>query len=1063
MPTAIHKKFYCFRVTLSDGDWIVRPLMGNDYLWLNQSEKELANAITLQFNHYHSGEGRLLEIMHDFPHMQPESYPLSIHLPESQDKLRQAIDLNFDMYFAKLGDEEFLGFEPVFRTTSFGATLDELIENMQANISMALAREKKSDTLAKIIPTQWFKKTTVKAVDVFIETYSLNEIGKLEQVKNIKYLPGVADKINASSVHPAWHLEQEAEIMYDVLLGKFRRSILITGRPGVGKSALINGFVKKNQDKPKRPDIYKTNASLLINRLMSDVVWHENLVKVCKELREGNNILYIENFADLFEVGQYEGSNMSIADFLKEYIKRGDVTIISECTTEQLAAIDVYSHGYSSLFHIINLQEQQPDKLREIIFNSISKTALQNKMSISEDAIEETLRLQKRFTPYSGFPGKTIRFLESVIFENQNKNQNIDKDTVLDAFCQETGMPRFLIDQNIELRLDELESRFAENIHGQELAVKTVVDVIATFKAFLSRGEKPIASLLFAGPTGVGKTEMAKVMADYVFGNRKHFVRFDMSEFSDPWSVLRLTGQSNSAQGGLLTGAVRRNPFSVVLFDELEKAHFTFYDLLLQILGEGRLTDNRGEVVDFCSTIVIMTSNIGATNFGRSDLGFRKSGSTEKAAAKHFDREVQKFFRPELFNRIDQIVTFLPLNKQTIRRIVNRELKEIRRREGLLYRNISLHISDEVLDYLGENGYHIKYGARFLQRTIRKQLLIPLAKILNHIKYEKHVGIGVAVQDGKIVFKVEKSGKKTEFEDRQQKILCTANEATKVRRYILQLRENPHFVKILSRLDELKIHKKKYQFYNDQEALNKYNHVEKIITTCDELDHEITGLERKWVKTFFNYNHNENEIITYNANIYSKLEDLRLRIYDENYPEDREAIIAIYGKAENIEIIVKMYLRLAQLRGLDAKARSVWFHLGDHSYKEGLSTERDKTVRGNLYGFEIQIKGPATYRYFEVESGLQIVTDANGNDHKYFLMIQRGGFEKYKTPQGINRKSLFEKLKSRRNISGSLCEDLHYLLKYKDISNFTKHLAAYLDQKFSEKLYSELLTKDEKN
>lgn len=239
-----------------------------------------------------------------------------------------------------------------------------------------------------------------------------------------------------------------------------------------------------------------------------------------------------------------------------------------------------------------------------------------------------------------------------------------------------------------------------------------------------------------------GKTELAKALAEFMFGDTERLIRFDMSEFSDEVAVLRLTGDVSAKGQGLLTDKVRQQPFSVVLFDELEKTHFSFYDLLLQVMGEGRLTDARGQVADFCSSVIIMTSNIGA-GINRQP-GFHDR--SPHALHQHYLHAVQKFFRPELFNRLDQVIPFNALDLNVLRPIVRREIKKIMARDGLRTRNVTLQIDDPVYDYLAHLSSDSHYGARQLQRCLHEQLVIPLATTLN--RYPFSTSIKVAVSKG---------------------------------------------------------------------------------------------------------------------------------------------------------------------------------------------------------------------------------------------------------------------------------------------------------------------------
>ena len=401
----------------------------------------------------------------------------------------------------------------------------------------------------------------------------------------------------------------------------------------------------------------------MIKELTGNTGWQDGLAILCKELAKTKDVLFVRNFMELFEVGQYEGNSVSMADYMRSFIGRGEVTLISECTEEEMARIELRSPNYLSFFQIIRLEAPRKN-LAAIIVQKVQDLARNRRINIDTEAIRETLRLNRRFTPYAGLPGKPIRFLESILInqkagDRKEKNRTLDRSEVLQYFCEETGMPLFMVDPEIPMNPTQIKQDFNNNVFGQERAVNSIVDLLAAVKTALTKTGKPIASLLFVGPTGVGKTELAKVLAQFMFGNRDRMVRFDMSEYADPYSVMRLTGLSYGADG-LLTAAIRRAPFCVLLFDEIEKAHPNFFDLLLQILSEGRLTDSSGKLVNFCSTIIIMTSNIGAGNLQGNRISLTQSIDNE-AVTTHFMSAVQQFFRPELVGRIDEVIPFVTL------------------------------------------------------------------------------------------------------------------------------------------------------------------------------------------------------------------------------------------------------------------------------------------------------------------------------------------------------------------------------------------------------------------
>ncbi len=299
---------------------------------------------------------------------------------------------------------------------------------------------------------------------------------------------------------------------------------------------------------------------------------------------------------------------------------------------------------------------------------------------------------------------------------------------VTTAFSYETGLPSWLLEPSARLDLQAAHAWFAERVIGQEQAVSAVVDLLATVKAELARPGRPIASLLFIGPTGVGKTEMAKALAEFLYQDRRRMTRIDMSEYADPAAAERLIG--GGGREGLLTSKVREQPFGVVLLDEFEKAHPRLFDLLLQVLGEGRLTDATGRLADFRNSVIIMTSNLGVDSFGRAAAGFA-GPSAASDAPEHFAREVERFLRPEMFNRIDRIITFVPLEKATLRQIARRELGLLERRDGIRYRDLRLQFAEGVVDAVVEHGYDPRYGARPIKRTVARYVLAPLAARLN--------------------------------------------------------------------------------------------------------------------------------------------------------------------------------------------------------------------------------------------------------------------------------------------------------------------------------------------
>ena len=342
----------------------------------------------------------------------------------------------------------------------------------------------------------------------------------------------------------------------------------------------------------------------------------------------------------------------------------------------------------------------------------------------------------------AAFPGKAAMFLQTLA--NKHKESDIAREEVLSEFSDRSGLNVRFLDERVELNHDEVVGALSREIVGQRAAVAACADAVTIAKARLNDPVRPIASFLFLGPTGVGKTQCAKSLSKYLFGEDR-LLRFDMNECASYASVARLIGTFDAPEG-LLTSAVRREPFAVLLFDEIEKAHPAFFDLLLGVMGDGRLTDSRGQTVDFTNTIIILTSNLGAQE-AATDLGFRQ---TNQSDASVYRQAAEKFFKPEFFNRLTRVVPFERLRREDVREIASRLIQDVFKREGLIRRGVKLVVETEALNLLADAGYHPQLGARALKRTLERQVTTPMAARLCATTPEQPLIIFLRAREGEI-------------------------------------------------------------------------------------------------------------------------------------------------------------------------------------------------------------------------------------------------------------------------------------------------------------------------
>ena len=551
-----------------------------------------------------------------------------------------------------------------------------------------------------------------------------------------------------SSAARAFEIAKPLEQLAEALGGARGRGVLLVGPGGVGKTALWEEAVRRAGDFGLRETpFWETDAALLTSAVGGFCDWHERCDHLVRLASKEKAIVHLGNLWELSQVGLAIGVYESVAEYLLPAIGRGELTAVCECTEEQFTILERDKPGLVEAFSQIVLDP--PDAAEAlVIYHEVANSRLRGKRPVTDEAFSRLDSLHRRFATYSSAPGRPLKFLSNLLdASDADDTSEVTASEITAAFAAETGLPHFLLEDSVSLDLEEALRWFQSRVMGQETPVRTVVDLLATVKARLTVPEKPIASLLFVGPTGVGKTELAKALAEFLYSDPARMVRIDMSEYAEPIAAQRLIGGFGGE--GLLTAKVRQQPFGVVLLDEFEKAHESVFDLLLQVLGEGRLTDAAGRLADFRNSVVILTSNLGVEGFGGASLGF---ASKDRAAdaEEHFTREASRLLRPEMLNRIDRIIPFHPLSRETLRRIVDRELSAVRRRHGLSSRKVTLDIGDDVRDELARLGHDPRYGARPVRRAVERHLLVPLAEALGRYSVETPLAVGASLKDGEI-------------------------------------------------------------------------------------------------------------------------------------------------------------------------------------------------------------------------------------------------------------------------------------------------------------------------
>jgi ATP-dependent Clp protease ATP-binding subunit ClpC len=502
------------------------------------------------------------------------------------------------------------------------------------------------------------------------------------------------------------------------LLGERRMpSVLLVGPRGAGKSALVRrmarGIMERTRGKgAERRRLWATSADRIVAGMVYLGMWQQRCLAIVKEIEGGRDVLFIDRLADAM-APMSDGA--SIMDLLSPSVIAGELTLIAECDEVELVRARQRNPALVDALRIVRVPEALPAQVIALLDPYGARR--DPPVTIAPDAARRLVELLAAFRRDTAFPGKAIQFVD---YCSLQKVTQLSLGNLTQAFGTWSGLPVDLLAAERALDTAAIATQLRKGVVGQDAACTVAARVIARLKAGLDDPQRPVGALLFAGPTGVGKTELAKQLARYLFGDAERLVRIDMSEITTASAIARLI--TPSPAGTSLADRIRRQPLSVVLFDEIEKADDAAFDLLLGVLGEGRLTDAFGRLVDFRMSLIVMTTNLGAAD--PRPAGF----SSDPDAPPDPSSAIRSFFRPELLGRLDSVVAFRPLPPPALERIVDLEIDKLRARPGFVARNLRLEVTPAARARLAELGHDERLGARPLRRTIEDLIVAPLAE-----------------------------------------------------------------------------------------------------------------------------------------------------------------------------------------------------------------------------------------------------------------------------------------------------------------------------------------------